>query len=847
MAISIVDDTKLSDDQRIVRDTVRQAAMNRGVDPDYAELVAFKESRFNPSPKMVSPRGAKGIMGLTPDAVKQVGYDPDEFDYFNIDQNIDAGVLYMKWLADQLDNDGVGTLAAYNWGIGNYRNSLTDRTIKLPDETRDYLNSAKTAGLFTPGRSPAFGGQQVGQTTAPAEPVDDDTDVIEGMPGPLGGMVRQVVNPGGDMTQPPTVGGMAERAFEVAGPAMSGTADLAKNPSGLAGAMGALGGGIKDYIVDPLVDDALALPQAAFQGIVSPGLQRLFGHPEVDQDPFSLPSLGAAARTTSLFMGPASRATNVAINVGTALVSQTEGLARARTARQGLDFDNLSFFERLRRTYQEFNTENLDQLMATGALAGVGGLLVPRKGKVANTAETAYEASKATGLPRLGRRTNANVESFSNAARDAAIKTFRGSANPKHIKEGYEAITQNFGQLPIDTQAIDQLLAPMEARLTDVQRKAVGTLFEPIDQRLVAQRKIDTLTSKLDSYEQKYIDVYNTKYSRWVQNGMTGQPPKPPDFEIMPTHRAMVNDLRAAQDMQAQMPEATVGTLMERMRRMRAGIVDKMDGFDPDTHSQMVNLTNTLRGSDGVVARELNKVHPGLGDEWAKLNADWYDMTRRSTLTNQITRAYEGGSLGAKKMLTWLSGDAAKQQMGDMLKPTQDYFRSLARLERTPDAEKAGRWLYSIGFAGPGILTGVGLAAAGGDPVTNIAGGLIAGGAVDAGIAAMRLAKQNIEDARGFARYWAKYPGKAKHFQPYLRKYVQEGILDPALDMKDPFVRRTLTFIARSATLHAADAASAGMGADMTPDAPVRVAPEAPPPLLEPPPGVGQPVPAPQA
>lgn len=88
-----------------------QAANKYGVPVDRALATAFAESEGNPD--AISPAGAIGIMQLMPSTAADLGADPR-----NLEQNIDAGVRYLK---QQYDATGDWTLAhaAYNAGLGN--------------------------------------------------------------------------------------------------------------------------------------------------------------------------------------------------------------------------------------------------------------------------------------------------------------------------------------------------------------------------------------------------------------------------------------------------------------------------------------------------------------------------------------------------------------------------------------------------------------------------------------------------------------------------------------------------------------------------------------------------------
>ena len=75
--------------------------------------VVETESRFHPQAR--SAVGARGLMQLMPRTGRWLGatnlYDPE--------QNVDAGVRYLKYLHDRLDGNLKKAIAAYNGGEGN--------------------------------------------------------------------------------------------------------------------------------------------------------------------------------------------------------------------------------------------------------------------------------------------------------------------------------------------------------------------------------------------------------------------------------------------------------------------------------------------------------------------------------------------------------------------------------------------------------------------------------------------------------------------------------------------------------------------------------------------------------
>lgn len=94
---------------------IHEKAKKYDVDPLLVAAVIEQESRFHHRAK--SPVGAKGLMQLMPRTGRWMGaknlYDPE--------QNIDAGVKYIKYLNKRFDGNIPMTIAAYNGGEGNVK------------------------------------------------------------------------------------------------------------------------------------------------------------------------------------------------------------------------------------------------------------------------------------------------------------------------------------------------------------------------------------------------------------------------------------------------------------------------------------------------------------------------------------------------------------------------------------------------------------------------------------------------------------------------------------------------------------------------------------------------------
>ena len=98
------------------------------------------ESAFNPYAR--SPKGAQGLMQLMPATAQQFGVrDP-----YNPEENVRAGVAYLRQLLDRYNNNEKLALAAYNAGP-----SAVDKygeTVPPYAETRHYV--AQISGMTSP-------------------------------------------------------------------------------------------------------------------------------------------------------------------------------------------------------------------------------------------------------------------------------------------------------------------------------------------------------------------------------------------------------------------------------------------------------------------------------------------------------------------------------------------------------------------------------------------------------------------------------------------------------------------------------------------------------------------------
>ena len=114
---------------------IYEKARKYDVDPALVVAVIEQESRFKPRAR--SQVGARGLMQLMPRTGRWMGAR----DLYNPEQNIDAGVKYIKYLDRRFHGDVKKIIAAYNGGEGNVQ-----RYQGVPPfrETRQYVKKVMT-------------------------------------------------------------------------------------------------------------------------------------------------------------------------------------------------------------------------------------------------------------------------------------------------------------------------------------------------------------------------------------------------------------------------------------------------------------------------------------------------------------------------------------------------------------------------------------------------------------------------------------------------------------------------------------------------------------------------------
>lgn len=110
---------------------IKRLAREHAVPEALVQAVIAVESGFNPRARSV--KGAIGLMQLMPATARRFGAT----DAWAVEQNLRAGIAYLRWLLDLFDSDVSLALAAYNAGEA----AVLRAGRRVPDfaETRAYV------------------------------------------------------------------------------------------------------------------------------------------------------------------------------------------------------------------------------------------------------------------------------------------------------------------------------------------------------------------------------------------------------------------------------------------------------------------------------------------------------------------------------------------------------------------------------------------------------------------------------------------------------------------------------------------------------------------------------------
>ena len=107
--------TALGEPQSPYGKIIYDVAIRHSINPHLVAALIHVESSFNP--RAVSRKGACGLMQLLPETARRFGLTKKK-DLYDPKKNLEAGVRYLKWLANRFGGDTQKILAAYNAGEG---------------------------------------------------------------------------------------------------------------------------------------------------------------------------------------------------------------------------------------------------------------------------------------------------------------------------------------------------------------------------------------------------------------------------------------------------------------------------------------------------------------------------------------------------------------------------------------------------------------------------------------------------------------------------------------------------------------------------------------------------------
>ncbi len=102
-------------------------AIKNHIDPNLVYAIILTESSGNPNAfRQDKTVRSIGLMQITMQAARQMGYRGTEQGLFNPKTNIYYGVKYFRWLLNHYNNDMFKALAAYNLGVGKVDKGYRD-------------------------------------------------------------------------------------------------------------------------------------------------------------------------------------------------------------------------------------------------------------------------------------------------------------------------------------------------------------------------------------------------------------------------------------------------------------------------------------------------------------------------------------------------------------------------------------------------------------------------------------------------------------------------------------------------------------------------------------------------
>lgn len=116
-------------------------------DPLFVASLVMAESSFKPHAR--SPKGAVGLMQIKPSTGRYVSmveqvYWHGESQLVNPTYNLKLGIAYLKYLDKMFRGNKHNTLVAYNWGPGNLKGALRDKSQSIPSSSIKYSNKIQS-------------------------------------------------------------------------------------------------------------------------------------------------------------------------------------------------------------------------------------------------------------------------------------------------------------------------------------------------------------------------------------------------------------------------------------------------------------------------------------------------------------------------------------------------------------------------------------------------------------------------------------------------------------------------------------------------------------------------------
>ena len=110
---------------------MQQAEQGYNLPRGLLDILAQRESSYNPQARSKAQEPAKGLMQFQDETASRMGIDAN-----NPAESIWGSARYLRDLRNEVGPDLEYLLAAYNWGPSRVRNRGMDN---MPNETRDYL------------------------------------------------------------------------------------------------------------------------------------------------------------------------------------------------------------------------------------------------------------------------------------------------------------------------------------------------------------------------------------------------------------------------------------------------------------------------------------------------------------------------------------------------------------------------------------------------------------------------------------------------------------------------------------------------------------------------------------